>query len=169
VKLLKNGALIEDSWRRIADDAAVPADGPVIVSLPRLQSEATRLIDRAAPLGVAVRNNEPVEAIVPFLGSLALVVLEFPKFTDGRAYSQARTLRERFQFAGELRATGQVLLDQLLLMQRCGFDSFVIVRPDAAAQWLAAQSRFSAFYQPTGDGRTPISTLRQQLARNAAA
>ena len=88
-----------------------------------------------------------------------------PTFRDGRAYSQARILRERHGFRGELRATGQVLCDQLLFLQRAGFDAFEVTKEGDAAAFAEAVRRYSVFYQPTGDGRT--STLAARLARGA--
>jgi uncharacterized protein (DUF934 family) len=87
----------------------------------------------------------------------------FPSFRDGRAYSQARLLRERHQFRGELRATGQVLRDQFLFLQRAGFDAFEVTKESDAAAFAEAVRRYSVFYQPTGDGRT--STLWARLSR----
>jgi uncharacterized protein (DUF934 family) len=90
----------------------------------------------------------------------------FPNFRDGRAYSQARLLRERHQFRGELRATGQVLRDQLLFLQRAGFDAFEVTKDADAAAFAEAVQRYSVFYQPTGDGRA--STLTARRARGAS-
>jgi uncharacterized protein (DUF934 family) len=91
------------------------------------------------------------------------VALVFPTFRDGRGYSQARLLRERYHFRGELRATGQVLRDQLLFLQRAGFDSFELTKDADAAAFAAAVCRYSVFYQPAADGRA--STLTARLAR----
>lgn len=168
MQLLKDGIPTDDPWRRVADETAVPADGPVLVSLARLQADGHHLLQRRSPVGVALRNHEPVEALAPFLHALAVISLEFPKFTDGRAYSQARKLREHLAYAGELCATGQVLRDQFLFMQRCGIDAVETHDPAASRAWRLAQSRFTAFYQPTGDGRVPISQLRARLSRTAA-
>src|SRR5262249_17292732 len=96
----------------------------------------------------------------------SLVALVFPNFRDGRAYSQARLLRERHQFRGELRATGQVLRDQLLFMQRAGFDAFEVTKDADAAAFAAAVQRYSVFQQPTGDGRA--STLTARRARGTS-
>jgi len=87
----------------------------------------------------------------------------FPTFRDGRAYSQARLLRERYQFRGELRATGQVLRDQLLFLQRAGFDAFEVLKDADAAAFAEAVHRYSVFYQPTGDGRASTLTARRDL------
>jgi len=110
---------------------------------------------------VSLANTDPVEHLAPHIGRLRLIVLHFPKFSDGRAYSQARLLRERFGFTGELRATGHVLQDQLWHMQRSGFDAFEIPRDDAAAAFAAAMRSFTYVYQPTADGR--VSALKQRL------
>ncbi|MFK5037067.1 DUF934 domain-containing protein, partial [Klebsiella pneumoniae] len=83
----------------------------------------------------------------------AAVALVFPNFRDGRAYSQARLLRERYAYRGELRATGQVLRDQFVFMLRAGFYAFVLKKPPDAEAFMQTAKRYSVFYQPTGDGR----------------
>jgi len=160
--LLKNGAVVPDPWIALGDVAPVPGDGPILVSWARWQSEAGVLAGRNAAIGIRLKNDEPAEALGPFIGRFDLVALEFPKFTDGRAYSQARILRERLGYVGELRATGQVLADQLLFMRRCGFDAFDTSLPDPAAAWRKATASFSGFYQPTGDGHATILDLRRR-------
>lgn len=164
--LLKNGAVIDDRWRRVADDDPLPGSDAIIVTFARWRSDRA-LADRQGPLGLALKNDERAEALADDLGRLALIALEFPKFTDGRAYTQARILRERLGFRGELRATGQVLPDQLLFMQRCGFDAFEIAKGEPLEAWRKATASFSVFYQPTGDGRRPVSALRRGLGGGA--
>jgi uncharacterized protein (DUF934 family) len=161
--LLKHGQVVgEDAWLSIADDAPLPHDRPALISHTRWQAEQQHLAGRNAPLGIRLPNTVDVLEFGPEAGRFGLIVLEFPKFSDGRAYSQARLLRERFGFVGELRATGHVLLDQLWHMQRCGFDAFEIAREDAAHAFAAAMRSFSHVYQPTRDGRP--SALKQRLA-----
>ena len=92
---------------------------------------------------------------------MALVALAFPSFRDGRAYSQARQLRERYGFRGELRATGDVLRDQFLFLIRAGFDSLEVKKDADAAAFAEAVGRYSVFYQPSADGRA--SMARQRL------
>ncbi len=164
--LLENGALADDPWQPVDDDAELPG-GLVVVSLARFERQRADLL-AIRGLGVRLRNTDPVDALLPDLARLDLIVLEFPRFTDGRAYTQARILRERHGYRGRLRATGQVLVDQYLLMRRCGFDSFEIARPLAVDAWRRAERRFSAFYQPTGDGRSPIAALRGSLRHGVA-
>jgi uncharacterized protein (DUF934 family) len=166
--LLKNGRAVSDPWQPVADEAPAPSDGPIVVSFARWQAERASLLGRSAALGVRLKNTDDVKALQPDLQRLGLIVLEFPKYTDGRAYSQARLLREQLGYCGELRATGQVLLDQLLFMQRAGFDAFALERQDAEAAWQKAQRSFTLFYQPTGDGRAPVSELRRHLLQQAA-
>ena len=161
--LLQHGALQPNNWRFVGDDAAVPAEEPVTVSLKRWQAEGETLRGRNTPIGVRLKNDEQALALGEDVHRLSLIEVEFPKFTDGRAYSQARLLRERLGFAGELRATGQVLPDQLLFMQRCGFDAFEIAKGAPLEAWRKAMASFSVFYQPAGDGREPVTSLRRVL------
>jgi uncharacterized protein (DUF934 family) len=167
--LLRNGALRDDEWQRVDDDAeSLPAGAAVIVSFTRFRAERETLLARNAPLGVLLKNTDPVEELGSDAARFALIALEFPKFGDGRAYSQARLLRERYGFTGELRATGQVLPDQLHHMRRCGFDAFELAKGEPLEAWRRALHTFSAVYQPTGDGRIPVSTLRRRLFAAAA-
>ena len=168
--LLKQGRVVEDSWVKIADDASLPEDRPVLVSHARWEAEKAALQARNAPLGIALPNNLDVLTFAPEAGRFGLIALSFPKFSDGRAYSQARLLRERFDYRGELRATGHVLRDQLLHMHRAGFDAYEIGRPDAAEVFAKALASLSVFYQPTGDGRITARDLRLRSipAREAA-
>jgi uncharacterized protein (DUF934 family) len=160
--LLKNGSLVDDRWRRLADDDPLPGTDAVIVSLARWRADRA-LAGRNGPLGLALKNSEPVQPLADEIHHFELIALEFPKFTDGRAYSQARLLRERLAFTGELRATGQVLPDQLLLMQRCGFDAFELAKGAPLEAWKRAIGAFSVFYQPAADGREPVNALRRVL------
>jgi len=168
MSLLKRGALALDPWVAIADDASLPEARSPIVSLARWQRERVALRARNGAIGVRLPNSAAVEEIAGDLDRLALVALEFPKFNDGRAFSQARLLRERYSYRGELRATGQVLRDQLLFMARCGFDAFEIAKGDPVESWQQALAAFTVFYQPTGDGRPPAATLRRHHRADAA-
>jgi uncharacterized protein (DUF934 family) len=109
---------------------------------------------------VSLANTDPVEDLAPHVGRLRLIVLHFPKFSDGRAYSQARLLRGRLGYAGELRATGGVLQDQLPFMLRCGFDSFESDQNGFGEALARARTLFSVVYQPAEDDRAPASLLR---------
>lgn len=163
MSLLKDGQIVgEDAFQPVADDAAIPASGAVLISYARWQAEKEQLSGRNSPLGISLPNNLDVLDFGNDAERFDLIVLQFPKFSDGRAYSQARLLRERFNYKGELRATGHVLQDQLWHMQRSGFDAFEIAREDAAEAFANASKSFSHVYQPTNDGR--VSALKQRLA-----
>jgi uncharacterized protein (DUF934 family) len=161
--LVKDSRVVDDRFVRLADDAPIPDAGAVIVSAARYLAEAASLANRTAPTGVVWPNDRPIAELAPHLDHLALVALVFPKFRDGRAFSQARLLRERFGYRGEMRATGDVLRDQFLFMLRAGFDSFEVSKPADAAAFAESIQRYAVFYQPTGDGRATI--LNQRLGR----
>jgi uncharacterized protein (DUF934 family) len=148
---IKNGAPTADPWVYVEGDEPVPADVPAIVSPDWLFAATPSLLaKRSTPLGVAWPNNRPESDLAPHLPRLALIALEFPVFRDGRAYSQARRLRERYGFKGEIRATGDVLRDQFLFMVRAGFDAFEVKKEKDAAAFVQALREFSIRYQPTG-------------------
>jgi uncharacterized protein (DUF934 family) len=161
--LVSNGQLIADRFVRVSDDAPIPAHGAVLINAQRFLDHAAEFLARDAKVGVIWPNNRDIDELAPYLSKLAVVALVFPAFKDGRAYSQARILRERLKFRGELRATGQVLRDQFLFMQRAGFDTFEVKKDADAKAFADSLKRYSVFYQPTGDGR--VTAFRQRLAR----
>lgn len=173
--LVKDDALVaEDAWVTIPDDAPIPGDGPIIVSLARWQAEGEALRTRNAPIGIRLASDQSPALVADDLGRFALVALEFPVFSDGRAFSHARTLRERYGFQGEVRAVGDVHRDQLAFMARCGFDAFELAGDSASAleDWRAAQAEIGVRYQPTADNRPTALSLRErrrQATRRPAA
>ncbi|HJL16220.1 MAG TPA: DUF934 domain-containing protein [Sandaracinaceae bacterium LLY-WYZ-13_1] len=146
----------DDPWTALEDEAAAPAEGDVTVSLARFERELDDLRARPGRTGVRVPGDADPDAIGPLLAEAPLVTVDFPKFTDGRGYSVARVLRERHGFAGELRAVGHVLRDQLFYMARCGFDTFELTEGKDVDDALAAFEDFSLSYQPAADGTAPI-------------
>ena len=159
--LVRNSRLVADDFVRVADDAPVPATGAIVVTAARYLADPTAFAARKAPTGVIWPNDRPVAELASHLGNLALVALVFPKFRDGRAFSQARLLRERYGYAGELRATGQVLRDQFLFMLRAGFDSFEVTKDADATAFADSIRSYDVFYQPTGDGRRTVFDARR--------
>jgi uncharacterized protein (DUF934 family) len=133
----------------------------VLVSAARFLEDPKALLARMGELGVVWPNNRDLDDLLPFLDRLAVIALVFPSFRDGRAYSQARLLRERHGYKGELRATGQVLRDQFLFMLRAGFDALEARKESDAEAFALSAKRYSVFYQPTGDGR--ITALHQRM------
>ena len=167
--LVKQGKIAADTFVHVADDAELPGDGAVLISAARFLQDLEALSRRAGKTGVVWPNNLGLEDIVPYLDRLAAVALVFPTFRDGRAYSQARLLRERYGYARELRATGQVLRDQFVFMQRAGFDAFEVKKQIDAEAFAATVKRYSVFYQPTGDGRVTALNRRMQLRHSESA
>ena len=163
--LVKAGKIVEDSYVLVLDDAPPPEGAPVLLTAARFLADAREIVERDAPVGVLWPNDRRVAELAPWLDRLSLIALVFPKFRDGRAYSQARLLRERYGFRGELRATGDVLRDQFQFLLRSGFDAFEVKKPADAGVFAQAAVRFSVFYQPSADGRLPA--LRRRL-QNAA-
>ncbi len=159
--LIKNGEQLSDPWSRLAEDAAIPAEGPLVVTLAQWRERRDELLARGGELGIRLTSSESPAGIADDLAHFALCALEFPAFTDGRAYSYARLLRERYGFEGEVRAVGDVLLEQLHFMQRSGFDAFELDSESAIEDWKIAQSDIDHCYQPTADGRRSLMQLRQ--------
>ena len=167
--LVKQGRIATDIFVHVPDGAELPGDGAVLVSSARFLEGPEALLKRGGKTGVVWPNNRDVDDLVPYLDRLAAVALVFPSFRDGRAYSQARLLRERYGFEGELRATGQVLRDQFVFMLRAGFDAFEVKKDSDAAAFAATTKRYSVFYQPTGDGRVTALNRRMQLRHSESA
>lgn len=161
MRFVKDGLEAEDAYRRVADDAPLPDDVSVLLTDKRFLAEAASLASRAMPVGVIWPNNRAIEEIAPHLARLASIALVFPSFRDGRAYSQARLLRERYHYQGELRATGQVLRDQFLFMLRAGFTTFEVAKDGDADHFADAVHRYTRFYQPSVDRRPVIAAVRQ--------
>jgi uncharacterized protein (DUF934 family) len=136
---------------RFRDDEAVN-DPAVTVDAFADQTNAT---------AVRLEPGEDARELLPHLDRLRLIEVNFPTWTDGRGYSAARVLREA-GYDGELRAVGDVLIDQLLPMRRCGFDAFAPQKPLDPADAEAAFTRWDNVYQATGDGRQPIWAKRHQ-------
>jgi uncharacterized protein (DUF934 family) len=154
MQLVKAGRVVDDRFVRVLDGAPLP-DGPVLLPGERFLSDHAALAARRAAVGVIWPNNRKVSALAPHLHRLDLIALVFPSFRDGRAYSQARQLREQLAYRGELRATGEVLRDQYLFLIRAGFDSFEVKKDADVAAFLDALPRYSVFYQPAADARLP--------------
>jgi len=124
--LWRREGFVEDQWGFLGNEAPVPEEGAIVVSLKRWLGERERLVSRAGPVGVAVEAGADAQAHLADLAGRPLVALAFDKFADGRSFSYARILRDRLGYDGELRAIGDVLIDEIPLMLRCGFDSFEV-------------------------------------------
>lgn len=160
--LVRDNRIVTDPYRDVSADDALPAAGALLVSLEQWRTHRDRLARHPDPLGLRLRSDQHPDEIADDLDRFAVIALEFPTFRDGRAYSVARLLRQRHGFTGELRAVGDVLLDQLHFMQRVGFDAFEINGEDPLGAYRQAAGEFSVWYQPAADDRPWASRLRQR-------
>ena len=158
VQIIRKRAIVEDDFIHVADGADLP-DGKSIVTLARYVSAREELLARYPSLGVRV-GSDKLPGDIPDVTKLALIAIEFPRFTDGRGYSIARQLRDRYRFTGELRAVGWVLRDQLFYMERCGFDAFELKPGKSLDSALEAFGEFSVTYQAATDDKRPIYRRR---------
>lgn len=157
--LWKNGAFAQDTWRQIEEGEDIPPAGHVIAPLDWWLQERQAFDGSNAPLGVRIDPGARIEDIAGDVHRFGVIALSFPKFNDGRAFSTARLLRERYGFSGELRAVGEVLIDQIQMMERCGFDTFEI--SDATTERLLRERgapRYTRFYQPGAGSESAADT-----------
>ena len=161
--IAEGGRIVDDAWtsldtvqalREVRDDAAI------LVPLALWKNERAALLARTAPIGVRLEPNDEPAELAGDVSHLAVIAIDFPKFTDGRGYSIARLLRERYGYRGKLRAVGDVLHDQLFYMLRCGFDSFAVKHQESIADALAAYRVFSDGYQTSVDRPVPLFKRR---------
>ncbi|RBM05281.1 DUF934 domain-containing protein [Novacetimonas cocois] len=145
--LLENGRIVADGWTDVADDAPCPDRNAIIVSSARLEEALARA--EAAPVGVRLAPDDDIAFLRPVLPRLGLVCVNFPTFRDGRAFTQARALREHLHFTGEIRATGPALPDQYEFMLRCGITTVEIPNGSDPAIWEKAHRRITVAYQPS--------------------
>ena len=164
--LLRQDGVVEDQWRHLDDGEPIPDGEPATVSLHRWARERDRLYRRNGPIGLRLPNDATPTDLAQDIERFELITLAFPRFTDGRAYSQARLLRTRLKYRRELRATGNVLRDQLLLMRRCGIDAFEVGERAVAENWINSFGDFDIFYQPAEDGRASILHQRMRACAN---
>jgi uncharacterized protein (DUF934 family) len=157
-RLIKDGRIIEDRWIALDADSASPITGQ-ICSLDQWR----QLTDKKGSAVQLEPGQEPTE-LAGYLDQLALIVINFPVFTDGRGFSYARNLREK-GYRGELRAGGHFIRDQLTYLRRCGFDAFQMANDSDLEAALASLADFTEFYQAAQDQPLPLFRRRQQPVR----
>jgi uncharacterized protein (DUF934 family) len=165
--LIKARRIAPDSWQRLergADGtfAALPASGDLVVPLALWLGRRDELVGHRGRLGVWLQSHEEPEAIAPDVGRFQLIAVDFPKFQDGRGFSTARLLRERFGYKGELRAVGHITRDHLYYMEGCGFDAFELRDGEDPEEALAAFGAFSEAYQASVT--RPVPLFRRRVA-----
>lgn len=142
-QIIKDGQIVADTWRLLPADVDL-AD--LDTTDERQLLPLARWLAQAAPgpqHGVWLTPDDDFDALLPALHRIPLIAVHFPSFTDGRGYSQARLLRQRHGFAGELRASGDVLRDQLYFLQQCGFNAFDLRADQPLDEALAALRDYS--------------------------
>ena len=157
--LIKNGAEIDDIWAYVDGEAELSEGGCFTVPLGRFLAEASTLAERNTLVGVRLAPDNDAALLEPYLHQIQPIEVSFPKYTDGRGYSQAQLLRRRFGYEGELRAVGHVLRDQLFYMNRSGIDAYETSRADLS-EVVDALKEYSEVYQPAAGGRVPVFRKR---------
>ena len=167
--LIKNANIAADNWQRFEPGADgslpdIPVSGDILVPLALWQATAGELLARSAGrLGVWLDGGDDPVQIADSLEAFSLIAVNFPLFTDGRGYSIARLLRERYGWKGELRAIGDIQRDQLFYLSRCGFDAFLLNDGQDAQAALAAFSDFTEAYQTSVERPLPLFRRRPAL------
>ena len=164
-RIIKNNEVVDETWHLLPKDFNIDEISncdDLIVPLQLWREHSRMLKARDGGLGVWLDADEEAEEIGEDVDQFQVIALNFPAFTDGRNYSNARLLRDRYGFKGELRAIGDVLRDQLFYMHRCGFDAFEPADGSTPEQWMAAAVRFRHVYQRGADDREPAFIERTQ-------
>jgi len=161
-KLIRDEKIITDSWTYLPiaegekPSSSVPKSGDIIVPLLFWNNNKDSLLNKDGKLGLVIDGDTEPESFLEDIRHFDLIAIRFPKFADGRGYSTARLLRERFDFKGELRAIGDVLRDQLFYLHRCGFNAFEIRKDRDLADALRAYNEFTVTYQADTSQPLPI-------------
>ena len=154
----QDGAFRRDTWVK-ADTTSPLPNGAVLLPKKRWLAERDQLAARNTPLGLIIAAGETVDDIADDLSRFAIIALDFPKFSDGRAFSTARLLREKHGYSGELRAVGNVLADPIPLMRRVGFDTFEVTNtPTRRALAEDRLAEVTLHYQPAVTAEPPAGT-----------
>lgn len=159
-----DGSLREDNWVVIArpeegEALELPQGQPALIPVDLWLDNEDQFAGRD-DVGVWFDSHDEPEMLAGKVNELPLIAVNFPRFVDGRGYSIARLLRERFGYQGELRAIGDVLLDQLQFMKRCGFDAFVLRADKDASEAARYLDFFSNTYQAATDNNLPLFRRR---------
>lgn len=159
MRVIKDNQVIDDNWQRIEitdEQTSMPA-GDIIVPFSYWIEHKSELLERKdGRIAICIHGDDAIEEVVNELQYFQLIALDFPAFKDGRNYSHARLLRDRYGYRGELRAVGDVLRDQLFFLHRCGFDSFQVREDKDIEDALKGLSDFSVTYQTASDGAVPV-------------
>lgn len=162
MQVIKDKAIVNDDWVlvRELDESASAPEGKVILPFAYWQANREQLLNRNIEHAVWIDGTVETESLSDDLKHFSLIALDFPAFKDGRSYSHARLLRDRYGFKGELRAIGDILRDQLFFLYRCGIDCFELREDKDPEEALKSFNDFSVRYQAAADDAVPIYKLR---------
>lgn len=159
-QLLKDNQIIDDSWLILDDSAETLPSGNILLSLEQWQQFSDQLSQHNGELGLWLEGNAEIDTVIDSLQQLSLIAIKFPKFVDGRGFSLARLLRERYNYNGELRAIGEFIRDQLYLLKRCGFNAFQLTEDQDLSEASKSLNDFSETYQVSADQQEPLFRRR---------
>ena len=159
-QLLKDYQVVEEHWTIVDEQAESLPCGNILLSVSQRQQFASQLKQQDGKVGIWLDGNAKIEEIVESLLDLPLIAIKFPTFSDGRGFSLARLLRERYQYTGELRAIGGIIRDQLYLLRRCGFNAFQFAEGVDLSEAAKSLDDFSEAYQVATDQTIPLFRRR---------
>ncbi|HNI62025.1 MAG TPA: DUF934 domain-containing protein [Agitococcus sp.] len=157
--IIKDGAIVADTYQLVTEAGALPAQD-IVVSLDVWQQQREAILAHPYKKAVLLKPDQHPEVLVEDVKQLDMIALDFPAFADGRGYSYATLLRQRFGFTGELRATGDVFKDNLFYLKRCGFNSFAVRADKDINVALQGLNNFSESYQASVDESRPLYRRR---------
>jgi len=166
--LIKNGVFTEDTYAAWDGNDALASGQAILVALDTWQQLRDQLIAHDGEVALRIDNDLDVREIAGDLPHINAVFVDFPAFSDGRGFSQARQLRETHGYGGEIRARGHIIRDQYLFLHRCGVDAVEVSDLRALENWNAAMQEFSLFYQRTQDRQATIARLRTENLKLAS-
>jgi len=164
-KLIKNAVVSDNTCQTLDKDFSGSVDelltsqNPVLVPKQFWLANAEQLV-KSESIGVWLDSDEGPEELEPYINKLNLIAINFPKFADGRGYSYARILRDRFKYSGELRAMGDILHDQMFYLKRCGFDAYAVREDKDADIVIEGLNDFSECYQASTNQKLPLFRRR---------
>jgi uncharacterized protein (DUF934 family) len=159
-KLIKQSTIIDNVWQTVEKEFTELPDSPALLfPLEHFLANPDCVIGKPEA-GVWLDSDQEPSSLAPYIEKLSLIAINFPKFVDGRGYSYARQLRDKYQFQGELRAIGDVLQDQLFYMKRCGFDSFAVREDKNIESATSGLNAFTECYQGATDQPEPLFRRR---------
>ena len=159
-QVLKDNRLIDDSWTLLTEDSESLPSGDILLSYSQWQTFSDQLDSHDGSVGVIIEGNADIEDIIEPLLKLPLIAINFPKFADGRAFSSARLIRERYNYTGEIRAVGGFIRDQLYYLSRCGFNAFKFDDSVDLTESAKSLQDFSEAYQVSVDQESPLFRRR---------